>query len=330
MAKYQTAVIQRTGPPGEVVELESVGEVEPGAGEALVEMVYAPINPADLNFIEGTYGKKPELPAVPGTEGVGVVKALGSGSHDVAVGDTVILPAGTGTWRSQLTISSSSLIAVPGDADLRQLAMLRVNPATAYRMTHDFVPLREGEWLIQNAANSGVGTAVISLARRRGWRTVNVVRREELRRPLLEAGADVVILDSREQFKSVQSLVGGASIKLGLNAVGGDNALGVATCLAPNGVHVTYGAMGREALKIPNSLLIFKNITFRGFWVSKWFESAPRGEVVRMFAELAEMVRSGELAVPVAAEYPLADVRKAIAHAQQDTRGGKILLKLAQ
>lgn len=330
MLSASSVVIERTGDPEEVVEVKEIKLQELEEGEALVRMRFAPINPADLNFIEGTYGRKPQLPAVPGTEGVGIVEALGGGAHEVAVGDVVILPAGVGTWRERLVIASSSLITVSADADLRQLAMLRVNPATAYRMLHDFADLREGDWLIQNAANSGVGTAVIKLARRHSWRTVNVVRREELKQPLLEAGADIVILDTREEFKSVASRVDGAPIQLGLNAVGGDNALGIATCLAPNGIHVTYGAMGKEALKIPNSLLIFKNLTFRGFWVSRWFESARREEVARMFTELGEMVRRGELAVPIAAEYPLAAIHEAIAHARQDSRGGKILIRLSQ
>lgn len=328
MEQTISAVIRTTGRPQEVVEIERVQVPAPSAGEALVRMLYAPVNPADLNFIEGTYGKKPELPAVPGTEGVGVVERLGDAAEGVAVGDKVIVPAGVGSWRGWLSVPAQSLITVPGDSDPMQLAMLRVNPATAYRMLHDFVDLHEGDWVIQNAANSGVGTAVVKIARRRGWRTVNIVRREELRQPLLDAGADIVLLDSRDDFKSVADRTSGAPVRLGLNAVGGDNALGVATCLAPGGVHVTYGAMGREALKIPNSLLIFKNITFRGFWVSKWFESAPREEVARMFAELGELVREGVLAVPVAATYPLSNVRQALEHAQREARGGKILLDL--
>ncbi len=329
MNELESVVINETGPPDQVAQVERRAIPEPAAGEVLLRMHYAPINPADLNFIEGTYGKKPELPSVPGTEGVGEVVALGAEVDMLAVGDIVILPAGAGSWRSHLSIAAASLIKVPAAADLKQLSMLRVNPATAYRMLHDFVQLQEGDWVIQNAANSGVGTAVVKIARRLGWHTVNVVRREELAEPLLATGADVVILDNREDFKTVSDKTGGAAIRLGLNAVGGDNALGVASCLAPGGVHVTYGAMGREALKIPNSFLIFRDYQFRGFWVTRWFEQAPADEVRAMFEVLGDMVLNGELDVEIAAEYTLSEVAEALQHAQQEQRGGKVLLKLS-
>ena len=328
MNEMQSVVIHESGKPDEVVRVESGAPPEPAGGEALVRMSFAPVNPADLNFIEGTYGKKPEFPAVPGSEGVGEVVATGAGVDSPRVGEIVILPAGAGSWRSHLTIDASRLIRVPADADPRQLAMLRVNPATAFRMLHDFVAPEAGGWVVQNAANSGVGMAVVRIARRLGLRSVNVVRREELREPLREAGADVVILDRREDFKQVAELTGGAGIRLGLNAVGGDNALGVASCLAPGGVHVTYGAMGREPLRIPNSFLIFKDIQFRGFWVTRWFEQAAQDAVEGMFATLGAMVRDGELKIPVAAEYPLVEAAEALRHAASDQRGGKILLNL--
>lgn len=320
--------IQSTGRPEDVVTVVEGDAPTPRPGQAVLRMLFAPVNPADLNFIEGTYGKKPELPAVPGSEGVGEVVRLGDGVDGLTVGDRVILPAGAGSWRSHLAIRADKLIKVPGDADPRQLAMLRVNPATAFRMLHDFVPPEPGGWVIQNAANSGVGTAVIKVARHLGLRTVNVVRREELIEPLTRAGADLAILDGRDDFKAVRDRIGGEPVRLGLNAVGGDNALGVASCLAPGGIHVTYGAMGREPLKIPNSFLIFKDITFRGFWVTRWFERADRAEVDRMFTLLAGMVRDGVLSVPVAAEYPLDGIRDALRHAQTSARDGKILLTL--
>ncbi len=329
MNELRAAVINETGSPEQVIQVEARGIPEPGSGEALLRMHYAPINPADLNFIEGTYGKQPDLPCVPGTEGVGEVLELGAAVEHLQPGDIVILPAGTGSWRSHLVANADSLIKVPADADHKQLAMLRVNPATAYRMLHDFVDLAPGDWIIQNAANSGVGTAVIRIARSLGWRTVNVVRREELIEPLKAAGADVVITDSREDFKSVAGLTDNAGIRLGLNAVGGDNAFGVAACLAPGGVHVTYGAMGREALKLPNSFLIFRDLHFCGFWVTRWFEQASAAASMTMFETLGRMVRDGELEVEIAAEYTLDEVAEALQHAQQGQRGGKVLLKLS-
>lgn len=319
---------EQTGKPEEVLGVRTVEEPVPGPGELVVRMRFAPINPADINFIEGNYGKMPELPCVPGSEGVGSVQSLGGGVEGVSEGDLVIVPAGAGAWRTHLRLSASDVVRLPGDIDPRQAAMLRVNPPTAYRMLRDFVHLEPGDWVIQNAANSGVGMSVVAIARRMGLRTVNVVRREELFEPLREAGADVVITDSRDDFKSVAERTGGAKIRLGLNAVGGDNALGVAGCLAHGGVHVTYGAMSKQALKVPNSFLIFKDIAFRGFWVTRWFETAGRDELDTMFGELAAMVSAGDLEVPVASEFAIGEVANAVRLAQTDARGGKVLLNL--
>ena len=240
-------------------------------------MSAAPINPADLNAIEGKYPIRPTLPATPGMEGAGVVVELGSAVRNLAVGTQVILPHGLGTWREACAVTAEKLVAVPEGIEPVQAAMLKVNPVTAWRMLHDFVSLRPGDWLIQNAANSAAGRLLIQIARELGYKTVNIVRRAELVDELRAEGGDVVLVDSEDLRDEVAAATERAPIRLALNAVGGENALRVAKTLASDGTMVTYGAMSLQPLCIPNGMFIFKNLRFTGFWVNKWYEPPRPG-----------------------------------------------------
>jgi NADPH:quinone reductase-like Zn-dependent oxidoreductase len=240
----------------------------------------------------------------------------------------VILPHNFGSWRQACVIKAEKLVAAPADIEPVQLAMLKVNPVTAWRMLHGFVALRPNEWVIQNAANSGAGRAVIQIAKERGWRTVNIVRRAELIEELGRQGGDVVVVDSENLRDEVREQTSGAEIRLALNAVGGENALRMAKCLASDGVVVTYGAMSLQPLTIPNGMLIFKNLNFTGFWVNKWYEAATSQQRAETFAPLFEMARQGKLRSKVERIFPLRDVQRAVEEAGRSRRAGKIVLDL--
>lgn len=322
---FKAAIYEAHGDPAEVLRVAELACPEPAANEVVVKMSAAPINPADLNAIEGKYPIKAPLPATPGMEGAGVVIEIGSAVRDLAVGTQVILPHNFGTWRELAVIAADRLVATPNDIEPVQAAMLKVNPITAWRMIHDFVPLKPGEWLIQNAANSGAGQCVIQIARELGLKTVNVVRRPELVDELHSLGGDVVLVDGENLRDEVAAATGKAPIRLALNAVGGENGLRVAKCLASDGTMVTYGAMSLQPLSIPNGMLIFKNLRFTGFWVNKWYEAATGEERAETFAPLFEMAKRGLLRTKVEATYSLSEAEAAIAHASQNKRSGKIL-----
>ena len=309
------------------VRVEEISTPAPAPGEVVVRMLAAPINPADLNVIEGTYGKLPPLPATIGNEGCGEILALGAGVHNLRIGQKV-LPLAFGTWTRELVLQAINAIPLPDGIDIQQAAMLTVNPATAWRLLHDFVSLQPGDWIAQNAANSGVGRAVIQLARHLGLRTLNVVRRPELLEELLALGADVVVTEETDLRREVRQLCGGQLPKLGLNAVGGASALNIANALAAGSPHITFGAMGRQPLKIPNSLLIFQNLAFQGFWLRRWKEAAPAGAIQSTYATLADLLARGALHTPVDRVFPLSEVCSALAAASQEKRSGKILLDL--
>jgi trans-2-enoyl-CoA reductase len=325
----KAVVYERHGNPPDVLRIESRPWPAPAPDEALVRMRAAPINPADLNQIEGKYPVRPELPATPGFEGAGIVVDAGANASTISAGTLVILPHNLGTWRDAVAVKASELVAVPPEIDPVHAAMLKINPMTAWRLLHDYVDLKSGDWLIQNAANSAAGRAVIQIARELGFKTVNVVRREELIDELRAQGGDVVLVDGENLREEVKHATSGAPIRLGLNAVGGDSALRLANCLAPGSTMVTFGAMSLQPLKIPNGLLIFKDLRFRGIWINKWYDDATMQERIDAFRTLFEMAKRGLLRTKVEKSYPLEEAKAAVAQAARGQRSGKIIFEFA-
>jgi trans-2-enoyl-CoA reductase len=330
MSKNINAVVyERHGNPPEVLRVESQATPTPGPDEAALQMRAAPINPADLNQIEGKYPIRPQLPATPGFEGAGVVVDLGSDVKNLAPGALVILPHNIGTWRDALAVKADELVAVPAGIEPVHAAMLKINPMTAWRLLHDYVGLKKGDWLIQNAANSAAGRAVIQIAHELAYKTVNIVRRREPIDELQAAGGDVVLVDGENLREEVKNATGGARIRLGLNAVGGESALRLANCLAAGSTMVTFGAMSLQPLKIPNGLLIFKDLRFRGIWINKWYDNATPAQRMEAFRPLFEMAKRGLLQTKVEKAYPLSEVKTAVTHAAQGKRSGKIIFEFA-
>ncbi len=321
------AVYERHGNPADVLHVESRPWPTPAQGEAIVKMRAAPINPADLNQIEGKYPIRSELSAIPGFEGAGIVVDLGANVTSVAAGALVVLPHNVGTWREAVAVKADQLVAVPTGIEPVHAAMLKINPMTAWRLLHDYVNLQKGDWLIQNAANSAAGRAVIQIAHELGYKSVNVVRRAELIDELHAEGGDVVLVDGENLRDEVKAETSGAPIRLGLNAVGGDSALRLANCLASGSTMVTYGAMSLQPLKIPNGLLIFKDLRFRGIWINKWYDNATKQERMEAFQPLFEMAKRGLLKTKVEKAYPLSEAKAAVTHAAQGKRSGKIIFK---
>ncbi|MEN9316540.1 MAG: hypothetical protein RIS35_2933 [Pseudomonadota bacterium] len=315
------------GRPDEVVTLIDLPDPgEPGPGEAIVDAELSPINPSDLMNFEGVYGaERPVLPMIPGNEGVGRVVRVGAGVSNLQVGDRVLLP-GPGTWRERFRAPAAALFALPAEIDPRQLAMLRVNPPTAWLLLNDFVPAKPGQWLIQNAANSGVGHLLIRLAREAGVKTINVVRRPELVAPLRAAGADVVVVDGPDLDLRVRAEIGGGALPLAIDAVGGDATMRLARCVDDRGTVVNYGALAGEPCRVDPRETIFRDVSLRGFWLRHWFMRTPPDGIAAMFRTLCAKIASGTLAVDVEAVYPARQIREAVAHAARGARSGKILL----
>lgn len=325
--RINAIIYHEHGDPPEAVRVEIQALPTLGPTDALVEIKAAPIHPVDLNVIEGKYPVRPSLPSVAGTEGAGIITEVGSEVQNLSVGMQVLLPQGIGTWRQACVIPAKDLVVVPSRISPVQAAMLRINPATAWRMLHDFVELKPGDWVMQNAANSAVGRAIIQIAKKMDLKTINIVRRAELIDELKSEGGDLVLCEGENLPDHVSELTKGARIFLGLNAVGGESALNIANALAPGATIVTYGAMGRKPMRIPNGLLIFKDLRWRGFWITQWYQNASSEAKNEMFHSLFEMAQRGFFKITIEKAYSFSECKEALKHAQQSRRSGKIIFE---
>lgn len=319
-------LIDRYGRPEEVARCAEVPDVgAPAAGEVVFDVLAFPINPADIWMCRGTYRLKPPLPATPGAECVGRVTAVGAGVSHVKPGDLVI-NLQRENWTQRRRVKGEDVITVPPGLPLRQAAMLRINPPTALLMLTDVVELKAGDWVIQNVANSAVGRLLIRLARDRGLRTMNVVRRDALFAELKALGADACAVDGPNLAETVKAQTGGAPIRLGLDAVSGPATARLSACVADGGVVCNYGSMTGEDPVVSRSALIFGGQKLVGFMLGRALGTRSFAEVRAIYTDLGRQILEGTLSAPIEKVYPIEDIKAALKHAQQGERAGKILV----
>jgi NADPH:quinone reductase-like Zn-dependent oxidoreductase len=305
------------------VEAPDVGR--PGPSEIVFDILAFPINPADLSLCRGNYRLRPPLPATPGAECVGRVVAVGPGVTHVKPGELVVNMQRE-NWAQRRRIKAEDAIPLPSGLDVAQAAMLRINPATALLLLEDHVALKPGDWVIQNVANSAVGRHLIALAKQRGVRTVNVVRRDDVAAELTALGADVVLVDGPDLAAHAHDAVGGAPIRLGIDAVSGTACKRISDCVADGGVVVSYGSMSGEDLVMSRPALSFRGVSLTGFNLGRGLAKRSPEQVRAIYADLAIKLRDGVLNAPVEATYPIEQIKEALAHAQRGGRNGKVLV----
>src|SRR5580765_8839053 len=211
------------GEPSDVIELNTVAESALGQEDVLISMEAAPLNPSDFVLVRGLYGLRPAFPSSVGTEGVGRVAKMGSKVDGALQGKRVlILPTyEQGTWADQVVVPVRNIVPMRDDADPLQLAMLGINPATASLLLNRYVSLMPGDWIGQTAANAAVGQYIITLAKRAGVKTLNVVRREEAAEQVRQWGGDRVVLEGDNLHKDIEKALDGRKLSLVLDTVGG-------------------------------------------------------------------------------------------------------------
>jgi NADPH:quinone reductase-like Zn-dependent oxidoreductase len=229
-------------------------------------------------------------------------------------------------WAQRRRVKGDDVIAVSEGVDIQQAAMLRINPATALLLLTDIVALNPGDWIIQDVANSAVGRLVIRLARQRGVKTVNVVRRESLFGELKALGADVCVVDGPELADAVKTQTHGAPIRLGLDAVSGRATARLSACLGEGGVVCNYGSMSGEDPVMSRSALVSGGQRLVGFILGRGLASRSLEQIRTIYAELGQQLAKGNLSAPVEMVYPIEDIKDAVAHAQRGERSGKILV----
>ncbi|KAK2518519.1 Mecr [Columba guinea] len=281
-------LFERHGDPPAVVQLKDLEVAELGDSDVHVKMLASPINPADINVIQGTYPTLPPLPAVGGNEGVGEVLEVGRRVAALKPGDRVILA---------------------------------VNNL--------------GDSVIQNAANSGVGQAVIQIAKASGIKTINVVRDRadlpKLVERLVALGADHVITEEMLRKPEMKDIFKDTpKPRLALNCVGGKSTTEMLRHLQPKGTMVTYGGMAKQPVTVPVRAFIFQDVRLRGFWMSQWRKDHAQDQdsVSSMMDALFQLIRRGQLSTPACTPVPLQDYRAALENSMKPFASSKQILLL--
>ncbi|WRX33399.1 Alcohol dehydrogenase-like [Theobroma cacao] len=297
----KAVVYEHHGPPDSVTRVIELSPVEVKENQVCVKMLAAPINPSDINRIEGVYPVRPQVPAVGGYEGVGEVYSVGSAVKGLSAGDLVIpSPPSSGTWQTYVVKDQDMWHKISKDSPIEYAATVTVNPLTALRMLEDFVTLNSGDSIVQNGATSIVGQCVIQLARFRGIHSINIIRdragSEEVKERLKAFGADEVFTESQLEVKNVKGLLSNIpEPALGFNCVGGNAASLVLKFLRQGGTMVTYGGMSKKPITVSTSSFIFKDLSLRGFWLQKWLSADKAKECRDMVDYLLCLAQEGKL-----------------------------------
>jgi NADPH:quinone reductase-like Zn-dependent oxidoreductase len=318
----QAIQLTKYGEPDENLRLAEIAEPDrPKPGQILIRVEYAPINDNDMLLARGLYTIQPKLPSVVGNEGAGKVLAVGDGVHDVKIGDRVVIPLGVFSWAEKVLAPAEKAIVLPAEIDPRQAAMLSINPPAAALLLEEFVSLKRGDWIVQNASNSGVGRSVIAFAKQKGVRTINIVRRPELIQELKDIGADVVLLAGPNAAAEANRATGGALVRLALDGVGSDATGTLLDIVGWEAKIVCYAFPTRDLIKLNPFGLVSKRASIHPFFMH-YPDNLPK--IPEKIRAAAELVANHQLRLLIAVVYPVRRFPEALRHALGG--GGKVLL----
>jgi NADPH:quinone reductase-like Zn-dependent oxidoreductase len=323
MGAMRAVTYAEFGDPAVVLEVTERPRPEPGPGQARVKMTRAAIHNHDLWTVRGSYGIKPPLPAIGGTEGAGVVDAIGDGVTHVKVGDRVAGFA-LGTWCEFFITAAAGLVPLPAAISDDVGCQLQAMPISAMALL-DTYGVDGPDYIVQNAANGAVGKTLAKLARARGKNVVSLVRSDEAVAELAKHGVPGAISTAHADWRDhVKALVGEGKIRAAIDSVGGKGTAQLCSLLAPGGKLVAFGSMSGEPMQLDPGAFIFKQVTLEGFWLSKQ-NAVPPEKFRGMIAELIKLTAEGVLDLPVASVFPLEKAREAAIASASAGRGGKVL-----
>lgn len=322
------AIVQdEFGDPARVLTVVERPLPEPGEKQVRVRTVLSPIHNHDLWTIRGTYGFKPTLPAGAGTEAVGIVDAVGAGVEGLAVGQRVVTGGTFGVWAEAFIAPAGALIPVPDGLSDEVASQLVAMPFSALSLL-DFLEVKPGEVVLQNAANGAVGRLLAQFALTRGEKVIGLVRRQHDADELARQGIPNLVATSHDDWRDrVRALADGSPIAVAVDSVGGEQSGDLLSLLAENGTLVSFGAMGSDGMQLSSGDLIFKQATVKGFWGSKVSAAMPAAKRGELFGELIRAAASGAITLPVEAVYGFDQVREAVEVAARSGRTGKVLLR---
>jgi NADPH:quinone reductase len=315
-------IAQHGGP--EVLRFEDVATPSPGPGQLLVRLEAIGVNFIDVYHRTGLY--KVPLPYGLGLEGAGIVEGVGAGVIEPQVGERVAWASAPGSYATHALVAAERALPVPKAVDGRSAAALMLQGMTAHYLTHSTFPLAAGDSCLVHAAAGCVGLLLTQIAKRRGARVLATVSTEEKARLAREAGADEVILYTKEDFAgAVRRLTSGAGVRVVYDSVGKETLAGSLDCLAPRGMLVLYGQSSGVVPPLDLQILSAKGSLYVTRPTLGHYTATPE-ELAGRARDLFAWIEEGSLRVRIGATFPLADAAEA--HRQLEARKttGKILL----
>lgn len=321
----KAAIHDRFGDPAEVLTAREATLPEPGAGQVRVRTILSPIHNHDLWTVRGSYGYKPSLPAIGGSEAVGIVDATGPDTDPALKGRRVAVAGVHETWAEAFLAPAAGLVPVPDQMPDEVAAQLIAMPFSAVALL-DSLGVTEGDWIVQNAANGAVGTTLAALAKRRGVRVLSLVRRAEAVHTLAAQGtAEVLATDAPDWLDTARALIGPSGARAAVDSIGGAASGDLLSLLGEKGLLVTFGTASGEPMQLSSGDLIFKQATVRGFWAAR-LDLAPDTRA-RLMGEIFAALSDGALTLPSGGTFPLDQVAQAVTAAITPGRAGKVMLR---
>jgi NADPH2:quinone reductase len=323
----ETMQAVRLHAPGgpEALVVERVPVRQPVAGEALVKVEAAGLNFIDVYKRSGLY--QVPLPATLGEEGAGTVVAVGDGVSEVAVGDRVAWAMVLGAYAEYALVPAAKLVPLPAQVGAWQGAAVMLQGMTAHYLATSTCPLREGDRCLVHAAAGGTGLLLVQIAKRRGAFVIGTAGSDEKAALARAAGADEVIVYTREDFTAaVRRITGGRGVQVVYDSVGKTTFFPGLDVLAPRGMMVLFGQSSGPVPPIDPQLLNQKGSLFLtrptlGHYI------ATRNELLWRAGELFSWIAAGELTVRVGGEFPLAAAGEAHRALEGRRTTGKVLLR---
>ncbi|MFE7742692.1 zinc-binding dehydrogenase [Nocardia sp. NPDC057455] len=323
----RAVVIERFGEPKDVLTTAERPVPEPGPGEVRLALILSPIHNHDLAIVRGVYGYRPELPAIPGSEAVARVDAVGPEVGDLLVGQRVTVSGAQNVWAEYFVVPAGQVIPLPDAVSDETAAQLLAMPLSALMLIED-LELSSGDWLAINAANGAVGRLVNVFARQRGLNVLNLVRGPASVAALRELGYEPVLDTESEGWRDqVEAATSGAPIRRAVDQVGGRAAAAELALLAPGGQLISFGALSGQPLSLDPGALIFKQVVIKGFWGAKRIEEIGAEHRGRLIRELIGHAAGGTLRLDIEAAYPLEAAADAAVATETPGRAAKVALR---
>jgi NADPH:quinone reductase len=315
--------VSHTGGP-EVMELVDVPVPQAKASEAIIKVNVAGVNSIDGQFRDGRL--RTPLPFIPGQEGAGVVTALGPQARVVKVGDRVAWSGTLGSYAEYVVAPEDHVVPVPAAISDEQAAAAMMHGLTAHYLVNDAHKLKPGETALVHAAAGGVGLLVVQMARAIGARVIGTASSEEKAQLAREAGADEVIVFTKQDFESeVKRLTGGKGVDVVYDGVGKDTFEKNLNVMRLRGMLVLYGMSSGPVPPVDPAKLSEKGSLYMARTTLAHF-TATRAELLERTGALFRTIADGKLQVRIAKKYPLAEAPQAHRDMEARKLAGKLLL----